>query len=102
MKQRLVHLTPRWGEPLAVSGVPYGYVLSPDNAVPGLFPLGDQAAVIPSFAGDGIAITLHTAPLATHLHFSGGDSKTYQRLAFNDLTLPVRMPSYLLMYCPIA
>ncbi|RUR38492.1 NAD(P)/FAD-dependent oxidoreductase [Vreelandella populi] len=90
MKQRLATLTPRWCEPLAVSGIPYGYIRSPDDSVPSLFSLGDQAAVIPSFAGDGIAIALHTATLAAHVHAAGGDSSTYQRLAFNDLTQPVR------------
>ena len=90
MKQRLATLTPVWCEPLAVSGTPYGYIHSPNDSVPNLFSLGDQAAVIPSFAGDGIAIALHTASLATHVHACGGDSKTYQRLAFKDLTQPVR------------
>lgn len=90
MKQRLANLTPDWCEPLAVSGVPYGYIYSPHDSMPGLYPLGDQAAVIPSFVGDGIAIALHTASLATQVHASGADSKTYQRLALRDLTPPVR------------
>ena len=90
MKQRLASLTPCWREPLAVSGVPYGYLRSPGDSQPGLFPLGDQAAVIPSFAGDGIAIALHTASLAARVHASGGDSNMYQRLAYTDLTRPVR------------
>tara|TARA_R110000824_G_scaffold313803_1_gene500582 strand:- start:2107 stop:3243 length:1137 start_codon:yes stop_codon:yes gene_type:complete len=90
MEQRLTNLTPCWREPLAVSGVPYGYLRSPGDSQPGLFPLGDQAAVIPSFAGDGIAIALHTASLAATIHASGGDSNMYQRLAYTDLTRPVR------------
>lgn len=90
LKQRLANLTPCWKEPLAVSGIPYGYIHRPADAVPDLFSLGDQAAVIPSFAGDGIAIALHTASLAAHVHASGGDSRTYHRLAFNDLAQPVR------------
>lgn len=90
MKQRLASLTPCWCEPLAVSRIPYGYIHLPDDSAPNLFSLGDQAAVIPSFAGDGIAIALHTALLAAHVHATGGDSRTYQRLAFNDLTQPVR------------
>ncbi|WP_447556361.1 NAD(P)/FAD-dependent oxidoreductase [Vreelandella sp. EE22] len=90
MQQRLASLTPLWREPLAVSGVPYGYLHSPEDAVPNLFSLGDQAAVIPSFAGDGIAMALHTASLAARIHATGGDSKTYQRLAFKDLAPPVR------------
>ncbi|HSP31859.1 MAG TPA: NAD(P)/FAD-dependent oxidoreductase, partial [Halomonas sp.] len=70
--------------------VPYGYIRSPDDSVPGLYPLGDQTAVIASFAGDGIAIALHTASLATQVYAAGGDSKMYQQLAFKDLTRPVR------------
>src|SRR5690606_20316489 len=79
-----------WHEPLAVAGIPYGYIASPADSVPNLFRLGDQAAVIPSFAGDGIAIALHTASLAAQVHIAGGDSKTYQRQACKDLTPPVR------------
>lgn len=90
MKQRLAGLTPCWPAPLAISGVPYGYLHPPDHALPGLFPLGDQTAVIPSFAGDGIAIALHTALLAASVFASGGDSRAYQRLAYADLTRPVR------------
>lgn len=90
MEQHLANLTPQWCEPLAISGVPYGYIHSPHDSLPGLFPLGDQAAVIPSFAGDGIAIALHTASLATRIHASGGDSNTYLQLAYKDLTPPVR------------
>src|SRR5690554_734548 len=90
MKQRLTNLTPLWAEPLAVAGVPYGYIASSADAVPGLFRLGDQAAVIPSFAGDGIAIALHTASLAAQIHGAGGDSKNYQQQACEDLTRPVR------------
>lgn len=90
MKQRLDNLTPQWREPLAVAGVPYGYIHSPGDAVPNLFRLGDQAAVIPSFAGDGIAIALHTASLAAQIHIAGGDSTMYQRQVCKDLTQPVR------------
>lgn len=90
MKQRLASLTPLWPEPLAVAGVPYGFIATSDDAVPGLFRLGDQTAVIPSFAGDGIAIALHTASLAAQVHSAGGDSKTYQQQACKHLTQPVR------------
>ncbi|MDO8345805.1 MAG: hypothetical protein Q7T48_21575 [Cellvibrio sp.] len=93
LQQRLAHLTARWPEPLAVAGIPYGYIGSPDAAVPGLFRLGDQVAVIPSFAGDGIAIALHTASLAVQVHYAGGDSNSYQRQACKQLTPPVRNAS---------
>lgn len=87
---RLADLTPLWHEPLAVAGIPYGFIASPADAVPDLFRLGDQAAVIPSFAGDGIAIALHTATLAAQIHSTGGDSTVYQRRAREDLAQPVR------------
>jgi flavin-dependent dehydrogenase len=40
----------------AVAGVPYGWRAT--TSTPGLFRLGDQAAVIASLAGDGVAIAL--------------------------------------------
>lgn len=90
LHKRLANLTPCWPEPLAVANIPYGYINPPHDAHPGLFRLGDQAGVIPSFAGDGIAIALHTATLAAQIHSSGGDSSLYQRQACAALTPPIR------------
>jgi flavin-dependent dehydrogenase len=56
--------------PLAVAGVPYGF-LHRDNG-DGLFRAGDQAAVIPSLTGDGMAIALHSGRGAA-LAFLAGD-----------------------------
>ncbi len=50
--------------PLSVAGIPYGYVAPPRSPV---WRLGDQAAVIPSFTGDGMSIALHSAALAATL-----------------------------------
>ena len=42
--------------------MPYGFVHRPaPEDVPGVFRLGDQVGVIPSFSGDGMAIALHSA-----------------------------------------
>lgn len=41
--------------------------------------------VIPSFAGDGMAIALHSAAVATAVHLSGQDSAHYQRRIANDI-----------------
>jgi flavin-dependent dehydrogenase len=49
-----------WERPLAISSIPYGY-MSYRNS--GAWCLGDQAAVIPSFTGDGMAIALHSGAL---------------------------------------
>ena len=43
---------------LAISPIPYGYLA---RRIAGLWRVGDQAAVIPSFTGDGISIALHSA-----------------------------------------
>jgi flavin-dependent dehydrogenase len=63
--------------PLAISGMPYGHVQRLTE--PGLWRLGDQAAVIPSFAGEGMAIALHSAELAAAHLLQGLDSVAYQR-----------------------
>ncbi|WP_052699439.1 NAD(P)/FAD-dependent oxidoreductase [Hyphomicrobium sp. 99] len=48
---------PAWEKPLAVSGLPYGFMRSAAIA-PTIYPVGDQLAVIPSFSGDGTALAL--------------------------------------------
>ena len=62
--------------PLAVAGIPYGYQAGA-AAVDGLFRLGDQAAVIPSLTGDGMAIALLSGRIAAETWLRGGDSATY-------------------------
>ncbi|WP_181701467.1 NAD(P)/FAD-dependent oxidoreductase [Chthonobacter albigriseus] len=61
---------------LAVTRIPYGYVR---RVTEGPWWLGDQAAVIPSFAGDGIAIALESARQAVDTLLSGGTAAGYQR-----------------------
>jgi menaquinone-9 beta-reductase len=52
--------------PLAVAGLPYGHVHARDRQdAAGLFRIGDQAAVIGSLTGDGVALALASANLAT-------------------------------------
>jgi menaquinone-9 beta-reductase len=46
----------------AIAAIPYGWIAT--ETLPGLFRLGDQAAVIPSLAGEGIGIALASAQLA--------------------------------------
>jgi len=66
LEARLQDAGPCWDRPLAIAGIPYGYIHPAKGKDRfGLFPIGDQMAVIPSFCGDGIAIALHTAFLAT-------------------------------------
>lgn len=59
----------RW---LAIAGVPYGWRAGPTT--PGLFRLGDQAAVIASLAGDGVAIALGSGRIAAEHYLRHGPS----------------------------
>jgi flavin-dependent dehydrogenase len=75
-------------KPLALSSIPYGYVRC--DAQDGLWRLGDQAAVIPSFSGDGISIALHSAHLAAAHFLEGGSADEYQKNLHAQLRRPVR------------
>lgn len=67
--------------PLAVANLPYGFVHTPLRYdPPGLFRLGDQAAVIPSFTGDGVALALASGTHAAHCWLRhGADAALYHR-----------------------
>lgn len=74
---------PCWDRPLAVAAIPYGLVQRGGGGDP--WRLGDQAAVIPSFAGDGIAIALHSARMAADYCLAGRDSSHFQRDLARDV-----------------
>lgn len=67
--------------------VPYGHLHAvparPDPAAasahPAIWRLGDQAAVIPSFTGDGMAIALHSGLLAATVLQQGLQAEHYHR-----------------------
>lgn len=54
----------------AIGSVPYGWRTA--ETVPGLFRLGDQAAVIPSLAGEGIGIAIASGIAAAKAYADGG------------------------------
>jgi flavin-dependent dehydrogenase len=60
--------------PLAIAPIPYGYVVRENR---GVWCVGDQAAVIPSFTGDGMSIALHSATLATSMFVEGKNIDEY-------------------------
>jgi menaquinone-9 beta-reductase len=68
--------------PLAIASIPYGHVATVGR---GPWLLGDQAAVIPSFSGDGIAIALHSARLAADIHLAGGTADEFQQRLAADV-----------------
>jgi len=84
---RLSGAIPHFNNPLAVNGIPYGLVQSDSE---GLWKLGDQAAVIPSFAGDGMAIALHTAAVACQAYLRGEGPAQYQARIAHELGPQVR------------
>jgi flavin-dependent dehydrogenase len=84
--------------PLAVAGIPYGYQagsISPD----GLFRLGDQAAVIPSLTGDGMAIALHSGKAAAETWLAGADATAYHRALIRTLAPQMRLAGLLHHAC---
>src|SRR6201999_3729739 len=83
---------PCWDRPLAISSIPYGYVRREGDDV---WRLGDQAAVIPSFAGDGMSIALHSARLAATYHMRGETAAAYQRRMARDVGTAVRAATLL-------
>jgi menaquinone-9 beta-reductase len=83
--QGAVWLNPR---PLAIAGMPYGYVAAAEG---GLFRLGDQAAVLPSFAGAGVAIAVATGVAAARAYLAGEDAAAFQRAVGSRVARPVRL-----------
>ena len=78
LERRLAGAIPCLPRPLAIAGTPYGHLYrAPRDAPGGLFRVGDQACVVPSFAGDGVAIALHSAVAATTTWLRGDGAAGY-------------------------
>lgn len=94
LAKRLAGAVPLLDRPLAISGVPYGFLHRPRAAEP-FWRLGDQAAVVPSFTGDGMSFALHSARLASAALLTGtGQGGYYRRLA-RDVGGPLRRATWL-------
>ncbi|MFL5283956.1 MAG: NAD(P)/FAD-dependent oxidoreductase, partial [Rhodopila sp.] len=91
MLQGAIPLLPR---PLAVAGIPYGYQARPASP-DGLFRLGDQAAVIPSLTGDGMAIALHSGQAAAGAWLERAGSAAYHRTLRRTLAPQMRLARWL-------
>jgi menaquinone-9 beta-reductase len=78
--------------PLTIAGVPYGFVhRAQPTSGETAFRLGDQAAVIPSFCGDGMAIALHSARRVATILAADGGPYDYHRALHKDLARQVRL-----------
>jgi flavin-dependent dehydrogenase len=69
LRERLSGAEALYDRPLAISSIPYGHVVGEEDR--GVWCVGDQAAVIPSFTGDGMSIALHSAALAAQMALAG-------------------------------
>jgi menaquinone-9 beta-reductase len=92
LRQALAGREACWDRPLAIAAIPYGFVQSRSD---GPWRLGDQAAVIPSFSGDGIAIALHSARMAADYYLAGRSSCEFQSDLARDVTGQVRRATLL-------
>ena len=64
-------------KPLSIFQIPYGFVHQPQITEPqGLFRLGDQMGVIPSFTGEGMSMALHSGYLAASMLLRQGCTST--------------------------
>jgi flavin-dependent dehydrogenase len=86
-----------WPKPLAISRVPYGFVHreSEGPGTPAVFRLGDQMGVIPSLAGEGMAIALHSAFVASACLLENGSASAYHAAMRRSVTRPIRVASAL-------
>jgi flavin-dependent dehydrogenase len=77
LAMRIAGAEPLLDKPIAITHIPYGYIRRTTDE--GLYCIGDQAAVIPSFTGDGISIALHTARCAVAAYLAGEPAPAFQR-----------------------
>ena len=90
LARRLADAAPCLGRPLAVTGLPYGYVHRAEEAGMGaVYRVGDQMGVIPSLAGDGVAIALRSGRQAAADRLAGLSAAAYHRRLRRDLVRPV-------------
>lgn len=76
LARRLSGARPLLARPLAVAGLPYGY-LARGEGPPSLFRLGDQAMVVGSLTGDGVAQALASGVLAASAWMRGNSAAEY-------------------------
>lgn len=60
----------------SIGAVPYGWIAR--ETQPGLYRLGDQAAVIPSLAGEGMGIAMASGSLAAEAWLAGEGAESFQ------------------------
>jgi flavin-dependent dehydrogenase len=89
LAMRLDGAEPLLDKPIAITHIPYGYLRRTTEE--GLYCIGDQAAVIPSFTGDGISIALHTARCAAAACLAAKPAPQFQSELRSGLLAQMRL-----------
>jgi flavin-dependent dehydrogenase len=83
---------PLMQRPLAVAGVPYGFLhRDATGADPALWRLGDQFAVIPSLLGDGMAMAMAGGMAAAAAMLAGRPASVFHAAWRRRLATPMRI-----------
>lgn len=92
LRERLQGAQALMERPLAISAIPYGYVREGrDSRSDGVWTLGDQSAVIPSFTGDGMSIALHSGCMAASMYLQARSADQFQEKLCRDLSKQVAL-----------
>jgi flavin-dependent dehydrogenase len=92
LAMRLAGAEPLFDKPISVTHIPYGYIRR--STEDGLYCVGDQAAVIPSFTGDGISIALHTARCAVAAYLADEPAPLFQAKLRSALLPQMRLAEF--------
>ena len=92
LAMRLAGAEPLLDKPVAITHIPYGHIRRTTEN--GLYCIGDQAAVIPSFTGDGISIALHTARCAAAAFLAGEPAPEFQARLRSALLPQMRLAKF--------
>ncbi len=92
LAMRLAGAEPLLAKPIAITHIPYGFIRSTTEN--GLYCIGDQAAVIPSFTGDGISIALHTARCAVTAYLAAEPAQLFQAKLRSGLRNQMRLAEF--------
>jgi flavin-dependent dehydrogenase len=92
LAMRLAGAEPLLAKPITITHIPYGYIRR--TSEDGLYCIGDQAAVIPSFTGDGISVALHTARCAVAAYLAGEPAQHFQAKLRSSLLTQMRLAEF--------
>jgi len=92
LAMRLAAAEPLLAKPIAITHIPYGYIRR--TTEDGLYCIGDQAAVIPSFTGDGISLALHTARCAVAAYLAAEPAPVFQAKLRSALRAQMRLAEF--------